>query len=64
MLEVIRNNVLQKADISDDIDDDRLKSLIDDAIVEYSKSVYIPICTMETLRRRIFASICRRPPGR
>ncbi|MBE5940428.1 MAG: CpaF family protein [Lachnospiraceae bacterium] len=57
MLEVIRNNVLQKADISDDIDDDRLKSLIDDAIVEYSKSVYIPICTMETLRRRIFASI-------
>ncbi len=57
MIEVIRQKVLQRADICYEISDDELKNIIDDVIIEESRHSIIPISAMEALRRRVFASI-------
>lgn len=57
MIEVIRKKVLQKADICCELSDEQLKSIIDDVIIGESRHMYIPISTMEALRKSVFASI-------
>ena len=57
MVEVIRKKVLQRADICYEISDDVLKSIIDDVIIDESRHSFIPIATMESLSKRVFASI-------
>lgn len=57
MVEVIRKKVLQRADICYEISDDVLKSIIDDVIIEESRHSFIPIAKMESLSKRVFASI-------
>ncbi len=57
MIEVIRKKVLQKADICCELSDEQLKAIIDDVIISESRHVYIPVSTMEVLRKSVFASI-------
>lgn len=57
MIEVIRAKVLQKADISTELDDAALTSIISEAIVEEAHNHYISLAQRDTLRQQIFASI-------